>query len=120
MGENKFLTKFYWPVRLLHLRVVLFLSVYMTNSTSNLSTACQCRPRSDGFHPEPRFAVPMPHQILPGLNHCLTGCFSSFLQLLRRRSHVRIVLGRPKSPGSVPDTWFTSGTDHIVYSCRSP
>ena len=21
---------------------------------------------------------------------------------------------------SVPDTWFTSGTDHIVYSCRSP
>jgi hypothetical protein len=21
---------------------------------------------------------------------------------------------------SVPDTWFTFGTDHIVYSCRSP
>jgi hypothetical protein len=71
------------------------LSVYPTNPTSNHLTACQCHPTSNGFHPTAKFSVRMPHQILPGLCYCVSYCFSSFLQLLRRRSHVRIVLGRP-------------------------
>ena len=35
-------------------------------------------------------------------------------------SQVQVLVGPPEKQGSVPDTWFTSGTDHIVYSCRSP
>ena len=27
--------------------------------------------------------------------------------------------GPPRIKRYVPDTWFTSGTDHMVYSCRS-
>ena len=71
------------------------MSVYPTNSISKRSTACGCQVRYMAFHPTPRFSVCMPHQILPGLCYCLTSCFSSFLKLLRPRSHVRIVLGRP-------------------------
>jgi hypothetical protein len=39
--------------------------------------------------------VPMPHLISTPRCHCQNYCFSSFFQLLRRRSYVRIVLGRP-------------------------
>ena len=35
-------------------------------------------------------------------------------------SVVRFRPGPPRISRSVPDTWFTFGTDHIVYSCRSP
>ena len=73
------------------------LSVYPTNPTLNNSTACGCHPTSITFHPAPRFSVPMPHLISTPRCHCLTYCFDSFLQLLRRRSHVRIVLGRPNT-----------------------
>ena len=43
----------------------------------------------------PMISVRIEHLILLGLNHCLSYWFISFFQLLRRRSHVRIVLGRP-------------------------
>jgi len=58
-------------------------------------TACGCQVGSKQFHPTLWFSVRIGHQILPGLCYCVSYCFSSFLQLLRRRSHVRIVLGRP-------------------------
>ena len=71
------------------------LSVYPTNSTPDHSTACGYYFRSKPFHPTPQLSVCTEHLIQPGLCHCLTCCFSSFLQLLRRRSVVRIHMGRP-------------------------
>jgi hypothetical protein len=90
------------------------MSVNPTNLTSDHTTACQCHPISTLFHPTSRFSVRTEHQILPGLCYCLASCFSSFFQLLRRRSHVRIVLGRPNAKRSVPDTWFTHHAIQMV------
>ena len=73
------------------------MSVNPTNPMSDHLTACQCHPISMAFHSEPQISMRTPHQFLPGLCYCLSYCFTSFLKLLRRRSHVRIVLGRPKN-----------------------
>ena len=74
------------------------LSVYPTNQKPDHPTTCGCHVESTQFHSKPQISMPMPHQIQTGLCHCLTSCFSSFLQLLRRRSVVRIHMGRPNSP----------------------
>ena len=82
-----------------HLKGRSEMSVNPTNLISDhpATCQCQCQLKSKQFHPAPRFSLRTPHQILPGLCYCLTSFFSSFLKLLRPRSHVRIVLGRPKA-----------------------
>ena len=59
--------------------------------------ACGYQFGSVAFHPTPGFSVLMPHQKPTPRSHCLTSCLTSFWKLLRRRSHVRIVLGSPKA-----------------------
>jgi hypothetical protein len=90
------------------------MSVYPTNSTFD---RLQMPSQPHVIPPNPRvlgaYATPKANTLMP----LFLLLFGLIFELLRRRSHVRIVLGRPDFIWSVPDTWFTSGTDHMVYTC---